>query len=345
MNTYRKATLVVLSLAFLTNPLHLSANTAVANGWELQEISRVGATTTYTGIKHTASGSYKSIVKYTPNIGNVTKFIKGAGFFAAVGLAIEGLFGLVDYVMDPENNRVKITKKNTGLWTDYNREIVGDVATAGRYECAKFHGRGGGGGPIVRDFTASGYAYVECNNGYGQIWVYKEEKILTFDQLSAQIFKNAQAGQPAAVAAIGQVADAQVTPQWLATHWESNKIPLAKTNAQERISPTAIALSQAHHSGKKYGGNCTPKDFKELEERKNKYCSGNGKVRCPKNSDLSEAELRRRADNAEQCAIARSTINNKCFAGGDANHKKEARQYWEVYTTCAEEIFKIREKR
>ena len=129
-------------------------------------------------------------------------------FFAAVGLAIEELFGLVDYVMDPENNRVKITKKNTGLWTDYNREIVGDVAMAGRYEYAKFHGRGGGGGSIVRDFTASGYAYVECNNGYGQIWVYKEEKILTFDQLAAQIFKNAQAGQPEAVAAIGQVADA-----------------------------------------------------------------------------------------------------------------------------------------
>ena len=36
-------------------------------------------------------------------------------FFAAVGLAIEELFGLVDYVMNPENNRVKITKKNTEL--------------------------------------------------------------------------------------------------------------------------------------------------------------------------------------------------------------------------------------
>ena len=114
MNTYRKATLVVLSLAFLINPLHLSANTAMANGWELQEISRAGSTSTYTGIKHTASGTYRSTVKITPNIDNISKYIGRAGFWAAVSLVIEGLLGLMDYVMDPENNRVKITR-NTGL--------------------------------------------------------------------------------------------------------------------------------------------------------------------------------------------------------------------------------------
>lgn len=169
--------------------------------------------------------------------------------------------------MDPENNRVKFTI-NTGLWTDHDREIVGNVATVGRYECAKPHGWGGGGGPIVRDYTYLGFAYVECNNGYGHILMYKEEKALTFYQIAAQIFKNAQAGQPEAIAAIGSVADEQVTPQWLATQWERNKRPLAKTNGQQNISPTAIALSQAHHSGRKYGGNCTPKEFNELEKKK-----------------------------------------------------------------------------
>ena len=77
------------------------------------------------------------------------------------------------------------------------------------------------------DYTDTGHAYVKCNNGYGHIWMYKEEKALTFNQIAAQIFKNAQAGQPEAIAAIGKVADEQVTPQWLATQWERNKRPLA----------------------------------------------------------------------------------------------------------------------
>ena len=339
MNTYRKAILILLSLAFLINPLHLSAQTAAAiNGWELQEISRAGVTSSYTAIKHTPNGSYISTAKITPNVGNITKFIGRANFISAVLLAIKGLFDMVDYVMDPENNRVKFTI-NTGLWTDHDRKIVGNVATVGRYECAKPHGWGGGGGPIVMDYTDTGHAYVKCNNGYGHIWMYKEEKALTFNQIAAQIFKNAQAGQPEAIAAIGKVADEQVTPQWLATQWERNKRPLAKTNGQQNISPTAIALSQAHRSGRKYGGNCTPKEFNELEAKKKKNCSEEGTISCT--TTLSEEEILRRTGILEQCALARTTINNKCFAGGDENHRKEASNYWQSYTNC----FKILQNR
>ena len=67
-----------------------------------------------------------------------------------------------------------------------------------------------------------------------------------------------------------QLIHINATPQWLATQWERNKRPLAKTNGQQNISPTAIALSQAHRSGRKYGGNCTPKEFNELEAIKKK---------------------------------------------------------------------------
>jgi len=325
----------VLSLAFLINPLHLSAQTAAAiNGWELQEISRAGATSSYTAIKHTPNGSYISTAKITPNVGNLTKFIGRANFISAVLLAIKGLFDMVDYVMDPENNRVKFTI-NTGLWTDYDRKIVGNVATVGRYECAKPHGwGGGGGGPIVRDFTYAGFAYVKCNNGYGMIRMHQEEETLTFDQLADQVFKNAQAGQPEAIAAIGEIADAQATLQWLATNWERNKTPLEKTNGQQNISPTAIALSQAHRSGRKYGGNCTPKEFNELEAIKEEKCSGSGRISCSR--FLSEEEIGRRTKILEQCALARTTINNKCFAGGDENHRKEASKYWKSYTDCFE---------
>ena len=137
--------------------------------------------------------------------------------------------------------------------------------------------------------------------------MYKEVKALTFYQIAAQIFKNAQAGQPEAIAAIGSVADEQVTPQWLATQWERNKRPLAKTNGQQNISPTAIALSQAHHSGRKYGGNCTPKEFNELEKKKKDAC---GKERAC-NPNYSRDKLNELAGNAEQCAIARNIINKR----------------------------------
>ena len=137
-----------------------------------------------------------------------------------------------------------------------------------------------------------------------------------------------------------QLIHVNATPQWLAGQWERNKRLLAKTDGQEKVSPTAIASSQAHRSGKKYGGNCTPKEFNELETRKKHYCSENGEMRCPKGT-LSEVEIRRRAYIAEQCALARSTINNKCFAGGDENHRTEANNYWEAYTKCFKELQRI----
>ena len=75
-----------------------------------------------------------------------------------------------------------------------------------------------------------------------------------------------------------QLTHINATPQWLAFQWDRNKRPLAKTNGQQNISPTAIALSQAHRSGKKYGGNCTPKEFNELEKKKKTLVVKNGHV-------------------------------------------------------------------
>ena len=133
-----------------------------------------------------------------------------------------------------------------------------------------------------------------------------------------------------------QLIHINATPQWLAFQWERNKRPLAQTNGQQNISPTAIALSQAHRSGKKYGGNCTPKEFNELEKEKKNAC---GKERaCFPN--YSRDKLNGLADNAAQCAILRSIINNKCFAGGDGGHKTAERQAWRTFTKCFEILYK-----
>ena len=144
-----------------------------------------------------------------------------------------------------------------------------------------------------------------------------------------------------------QLIHINATPQWLTGQWEHNKRQLAKTDGPQNTSPTAIALSQAHRSGRKYGGNCTPKEFNELEKRKNEACPSKGKkpkeeevqIRCT--NALSDKEIHDRAKLAEQCALARTTINNKCFAGGDKNHGEAASNYWQAYTKC----FKILQNR
>ena len=95
-------------------------------------------------------------------------------------------------------------------------------------------------------------------------------------------------------------------------------------------------MSQAHHSGKKYGGNCTPKEFNELEKKKKDAC---GKERAC-NPNYSRDKLIIIADNAAQCAIARSVINNKCFAGGDGGHKTAEQEAWQAYTKCTKILSK-----
>ena len=85
-----------------------------------------------------------------------------------------------------------------------------------------------------------------------------------------------------------QLIHINATPQWLATQWERNKRTLAKTNGQQNLSPTAIALSHAHRPGKQYGGNCTPKEFNELEAIKEKNCSESARISCSR--FLSEEE-------------------------------------------------------
>ena len=77
---------------------------------------------------------------------------------------------------------------------------------------------------------------------------------------------------------------------------------LEKTNAQGKISPTAIALSQTHHSGKKRGGNCTPEEYNYLERKKHEYCNESGTISCDKGNP-SIKELGHRAELAQKSIL------------------------------------------
>lgn len=88
-----------------------NATTVSAEGWSVSKRLVQGATTFYDGTKnillngknYAATGT----AAITPAAGQVAKMIVRTGAVVAVDLAIKAILGSVDYVMDPENNRVK----------------------------------------------------------------------------------------------------------------------------------------------------------------------------------------------------------------------------------------------
>ncbi len=99
-----------------------------------------------------------------------------------------------------------------------------------------------------------------------------------------------------------------------------------------KVSPDAIALSNAHNSGQNYGGNCTPKEHRALTAMKMSFC--NAPRSCQKKSLTDQSEIAVRESFALGCAQIRSKINNKCFAGGDQIHRDEEKEAWDVWATC-----------
>jgi len=63
-------------------------------------------------------------------------------------------------------------------------------------------------------------------------------------------------------------------------------------------------------------GNCTPAEHRALQDRVNQHCKG--ARRCTQNDDC--ATIWQRIEENAECIKARSTINAKCFRGGDPGH-------------------------
>jgi type VI secretion system secreted protein VgrG len=67
-------------------------------------------------------------------------------------------------------------------------------------------------------------------------------------------------------------------------------------------------------------GDCSYKDQQELQRQIDRICSLPRK--CYTGMDKTEAIARAEINRA--CAVARDTLNNKCFAGGDETHRNMA---------------------
>lgn len=92
-------------------PTYVFATTLASDGWSVSKRLVQGATTFYDGAKNVVLNgknyAAKGTAAITPTAANVSKMIVRTGAVLAVDLAIKSLLGAVDYVMDPDNNRVK----------------------------------------------------------------------------------------------------------------------------------------------------------------------------------------------------------------------------------------------
>ncbi|MGQ0897205.1 hypothetical protein ACT4ZS_20175 (plasmid) [Acinetobacter baumannii] len=100
----------LLSLFIALAPTYIFAGSVASEGWSVTKRLVNGATTFYDGTKSVILNGKQYVTKGSafiiPNSSQVGKMIVGTGAVLAVDLAIKGLLGAVDYVMDPANNRV-----------------------------------------------------------------------------------------------------------------------------------------------------------------------------------------------------------------------------------------------
>jgi type VI secretion system secreted protein VgrG len=77
-------------------------------------------------------------------------------------------------------------------------------------------------------------------------------------------------------------------------------------------------------------GNCSPQDQKQLQNEVDEAC------RQPRacKPGMDQITIQVNVSNGLRCALARNRINNKCFAGGDTNHRNEAIRVWGTVANC-----------
>jgi uncharacterized protein RhaS with RHS repeats len=103
------------------------------------------------------------------------------------------------------------------------------------------------------------------------------------------------------------------------------------------------ALSSAHRaaSGDRtkvgYGGNCTPDEYDGLRDATKDACKDPANGAQSLGGCFPEMTPFARATRIQQwtnCAKARENEANRCFAGGDTNHKQQINQAWKVVSKC-----------
>lgn len=226
-----------------------SANTLADEGWKVTKRLVQGATSFYDGTKTVLLNGKDYVIKGSayiiPNSGQVAKMIVRTGAVLAVDLAIKELIDGVEYVMDPENNRVKYYVTKDPDPTDPSVQFYYQTTAAGVVK--KFSSNSAAATDVcTRQATAFGWIavsvipaswsayetglkYATCTIKRTQLsenenftWSYtrvknpaydpkaqpnREEKYLPYETVASQIISDANAEKANSKAYVASVAD------------------------------------------------------------------------------------------------------------------------------------------
>ena len=84
-------------------------------------------------------------------------------------------------------------------------------------------------------------------------------------------------------------------------------------------------------------GLCSEEEHAALQKQVHDICDEN-KSKCNPTLDCNTLRFRRQENL--NCALARTTLNVKCFDGGDPRHQKELAKAWKAVANCQIEIEK-----
>lgn len=210
---------IYLSIAIILSPLYLmnTANAASLGGWSIVGSTVQGASVVLNGTKELILNGAKKIAhgtaKITPPPSSVAKALAGGAAAVALDLAIKELLGGLDYVLDPQNNRIIYypPQEPSGLWsTDGVNYIYTSGTAAALAKCAEK-------GQTYRGYDHNKrYALCTRTTGTNDQWslgyIYappaeREEKYLPFPTVAQKVIDQAVAGSSQAQQVIRAAAD------------------------------------------------------------------------------------------------------------------------------------------
>ena len=209
-NRYKTFLIVFLSFTLYFNGFS-QAYAANVGGWSLSNPISKGASVIYDATKNVVINGKDFVkdswVKITPTANQVAKVLARGGAGYALSVAVEQLLGAVDWVLDPENNRIIYypPQEPSGLWsTDGVNYIYTSGTAASRAKCAEK-------GQTYRGYDHTRrYALCTRPNGTNDQWslgyqyappAEREEKYLPLPTVAQKVISNAENGDTAAQAA------------------------------------------------------------------------------------------------------------------------------------------------
>lgn len=146
MANHSKFIKLLLSFVIAISPIILinNANAASLGGWTLGGGIAQGASTVYNGTKNLILNGknvvQKGVATVTPTATGVAKVLGRGVAGYALSVAVEQLLGAVDWVLDPENNRIKYFPTETTFTCSVGSTSASGVtfAIAAESACRKF---------------------------------------------------------------------------------------------------------------------------------------------------------------------------------------------------------------